>query len=120
GHEAAHLEGAHVVVTSTAVKPDNPEVLEARRLGVPVIPRAEMLAELMRLKYGVAGAGARRQATTPAVVAAALDQGGARRPGAGSIPRWWSGDGSACWARALAWAAASTWSRRPTSPTARS
>src|SRR5262245_14288571 len=56
GHEAGHLQGAHVVVTSTAVRVDNPEVLEARRLGIPVIPRAELLAELMRLAYGVAGA----------------------------------------------------------------
>src|SRR5512143_349029 len=49
GHSAANVQGAQVVVTSTAVAPDNPEVLEAKRLQIPVIPRAEMLAELMRL-----------------------------------------------------------------------
>jgi UDP-N-acetylmuramate--alanine ligase len=76
GHEAAHASGAHVVVTSTAVKSDNPEVLEARRLQVPVIPRAEMLAELMRLKYGVAVAGSHGKTTTTSMVALVLDRGG--------------------------------------------
>jgi len=76
GHAAARLRGAHVVVTSTAVKPDNPEVVEARRLGVPVIPRAEMLAELMRLKYGVAVAGSHGKTTTTSMVALVLDKGG--------------------------------------------
>ena len=76
GHAAARLLGAHVVVTSTAVKPDNPEVVEARRLGVPVIPRAEMLAELMRLKYGVAVAGSHGKTTTTSMVALVLDKGG--------------------------------------------
>jgi UDP-N-acetylmuramate--alanine ligase len=76
GHEAAHVQGAHVVVTSTAVERDNPEVLEARRLGVPVIPRAEMLAELMRLKYGVAVAGSHGKTTTTSMVALVLDKGG--------------------------------------------
>ncbi|OQY56564.1 MAG: UDP-N-acetylmuramate--L-alanine ligase, partial [Desulfobacteraceae bacterium 4572_88] len=51
GHAEDQIEGADVIVTSSAVKPDNPEVLAARQLSVPVIPRAEMLAELMRLKY---------------------------------------------------------------------
>ncbi|MBI3932301.1 MAG: UDP-N-acetylmuramate--L-alanine ligase [Acidobacteria bacterium] len=76
GHAAAHVAGAHVVVTSTAVGPDNPEVLEARRTGVPVIPRAEMLAELMRLKYGVAVAGSHGKTTTTSMVAFVLDRGG--------------------------------------------
>jgi UDP-N-acetylmuramate--alanine ligase len=76
GHAAAHVAGAHVVVTSTAVRPDNPEVLEARRRGVPVIPRAEMLAELMRLKYGVAVAGSHGKTTTTSMVALVLDRGG--------------------------------------------
>jgi UDP-N-acetylmuramate--alanine ligase len=76
GHAAGHVTGAHVVVTSTAVKPDNPEVAEARRAGVPVIPRAEMLAELMRLKYGVAVAGSHGKTTTTSMVAAVLDHGG--------------------------------------------
>ena len=76
GHAAARLRGAHVVVTSTAVKPENPEVVEARRLGIPVIPRAEMLAELMRLKYGVAVAGSHGKTTTTSMVALVLDKGG--------------------------------------------
>jgi UDP-N-acetylmuramate--alanine ligase len=76
GHDAAHAAGAHVVVTSTAVKGDNPEVLEARRRQVPVIPRAEMLAELMRLKYGVAVAGSHGKTTTTSMVALVLDRGG--------------------------------------------
>jgi len=76
GHAAAHVEGAHVVVISTAVRPTNPEVLEARRLGIPVIPRAEMLAELMRLKYGVAVAGSHGKTTTTSMVAMILDKGG--------------------------------------------
>ncbi len=64
GHRAENVEGAHVVVTSSAVRPDNPEVVEARRRKIPVIPRAEMLAELMRLKYGIAVAGAHGKTTT--------------------------------------------------------
>jgi len=76
GHDAANVEGAHVVVISTAVRPTNPEVVEARRLGIPVIPRAEMLAELMRLKYGVAVAGSHGKTTTTSMVAMILDKGG--------------------------------------------
>ena len=76
GHAAHHIEGAHVVVTSTAVRPTNPELAEARRRGVPVIPRAEMLAELMRLKYGVAIAGSHGKTTTTSMVALVLDRGG--------------------------------------------
>ena len=76
GHSAERLQGAQVVVTSTAVKLDNPEVLEARRRNVPVIPRAEMLAELMRLKYGVAVAGSHGKTTTTSMVALVLDKGG--------------------------------------------
>ncbi len=76
GHAADHVEGAHVVVTSTAVRPSNPELTEARRRGVPVIPRAEMLAELMRLKYGVAIAGSHGKTTTTSMVALVLDRGG--------------------------------------------
>ena len=76
GHQAEHVAGAHVVVTSTAVRPDNPELLEARRTGVPVIPRAEMLAELMRLKYGVAVAGSHGKTTTTSMVCLVLDRGG--------------------------------------------
>jgi len=58
GHDALHVGNADVVVTSSAIQPGNPEVDEARRRSIPVIPRAEMLAELMRLRYGIAIAGA--------------------------------------------------------------
>ena len=76
GHAAGYASGAHVVVTSTAVSLQNAEVVEARRHGVPVIPRAEMLAELMRLKYGVAVAGSHGKTTTTSMVALVLDRGG--------------------------------------------
>jgi UDP-N-acetylmuramate--alanine ligase len=72
GHKASNADGAHVVVTSSAVKPDNPEVLEAHKMKIPVIPRAEMLAELMRLKYGIAVAGAHGKTTTTSMVASIL------------------------------------------------
>src|SRR6185436_17420414 len=64
GHQAGRVVGSDVVVTSTAVAADNIEVLEARRLEVPIIPRAEMLSELMRMKYGVAVAGSHGKTTT--------------------------------------------------------
>ena len=76
GHAAENVAGAQVVVTSTAVRSDNPEVAEARRSTIPVIPRAEMLAELMRLKYGVAVAGSHGKTTTTSMLAAVLDKGG--------------------------------------------
>ena len=72
GHQAANVEGAHVVVISSAVKADNPEVVEAHKRKIPVIPRAEMLAELMRLKYGIAVAGAHGKTTTTSIVASVL------------------------------------------------
>ncbi len=72
GHRAENVVGAHVLVTSSAVRRDNPEVLEAHQLKIPVIPRAEMLAELMRLKYGIAVAGAHGKTTTTSMVAAVL------------------------------------------------
>jgi len=75
GHRAEHVRGADVVVVSSAVRGDNPEVVEARRLHIPVIPRAEMLAELMRMKYGVAVAGAHGKTTTTALVAEVLSRG---------------------------------------------
>jgi UDP-N-acetylmuramate--alanine ligase len=71
-HKAVNVEGAHVVVTSSAIKPDNPEVVEAHKRKIPVIPRAEMLAELMRLKYGIAVAGAHGKTTTTSLVASVL------------------------------------------------
>jgi UDP-N-acetylmuramate--alanine ligase len=76
GHRKEQVEGAHVVVTSSAVKPENPEVLEAHRLKIPVIPRAEMLAELMRLKYGIAIAGAHGKTTTTSMTASVLAAAG--------------------------------------------
>jgi UDP-N-acetylmuramate--alanine ligase len=72
GHKATNVEGAHVVVTSSAIKTDNPEVAEAHKRKIPVIPRAEMLAELMRLKYGIAVAGAHGKTTTTSLVASVL------------------------------------------------
>src|SRR5215469_7145371 len=76
GHAAENMRGAEVVVTSSAVSPENPEVVEARKLHVPVIQRAEMLAELMRLKYGIAVAGMHGKTTTTSMVAAVLAQAG--------------------------------------------
>ncbi len=76
GHSASNIVGADVVVTSSAISVDNPEVAEARRLHVPVIQRAEMLAELMRLKYGIAIAGMHGKTTTTSMVAAVLAGGG--------------------------------------------
>ena len=72
GHQAANVESAHVLVTSSAIKSDNPEVVEAHKQKIPVIPRAEMLAELMRLKYGIAVAGAHGKTTTTSLVASIL------------------------------------------------
>lgn len=74
GHAASHVDDAHVVVFSSAVDPQNPELVEARRTQRPVIPRAEMLAELMRLKYGIAVAGAHGKTTTTSMVAAVLNE----------------------------------------------
>ncbi len=76
GHRAENIEGADVVVTSTAVRRENPEVLEAQRKLIPVIPRAEMLAELMRMKYGIAIAGTHGKTTTTSMVATVLTHGG--------------------------------------------
>ncbi|MGD8292028.1 MAG: UDP-N-acetylmuramate--L-alanine ligase [Desulfobacterales bacterium] len=76
GHDADQVKGADVVVTSSAVGRDNPEVSAAENISIPVIPRAEMLAELMRLKYSVAIAGAHGKTTTTSMVAAVLARGG--------------------------------------------
>jgi len=75
-HKAENIEGADAVVVSSAVRPDNPEVVEARRLGIPVIPRGELLAEMMRLKYGIAVAGSHGKTTTTSMVAAILMSAG--------------------------------------------
>jgi UDP-N-acetylmuramate--alanine ligase len=76
GHEAHHAAGADVVVVSSAVAPDNPEVLAARAAHVPVIPRAEMLAELMRVRVGIAVAGAHGKTTTTSMIALMLERAG--------------------------------------------
>src|SRR5216110_1029851 len=75
GHDAAHIEGAHVVVYSSAVPRDNAELQAARQRAMPVIPRAEMLAELMRLKYGIAVAGTHGKTTTTSMIGAVLAEG---------------------------------------------
>jgi UDP-N-acetylmuramate--alanine ligase len=76
GHEAAHIAGADVVVISSAVHEDNPEVVAARAKHVPVVPRALMLAELMRLKQGIAVAGTHGKTTTTSLIASVLAEGG--------------------------------------------
>src|SRR5512142_1358740 len=75
GHRAGNIEGAEVVVTSSAIARGNSEVAEARRRHIPVIQRAEMLAELMRLKYGIAIAGMHGKTTTTSMVGAVLQAG---------------------------------------------
>ncbi len=76
GHTGDNVQDVHVVVTSSAVRADNPEVREARRRAIPVIQRAEMLAELMRMKYSVAVAGAHGKTTTTSLVASVLSMAG--------------------------------------------
>src|SRR5438093_6379576 len=76
GHAATNVEGAHVVVVSTAVPSENPEVAAAREQEIPVIPRAEMLAELMRMKYGIAVGGSHGKTTTTSMIAAVFARGG--------------------------------------------
>lgn len=76
GHAAAHIEGADVVVVSSAIKADNPERLAARSLRIPIVPRAEMLAELMRFKRGIAIAGTHGKTTTTSLTASVLREGG--------------------------------------------
>jgi len=76
GHDAANIEGANAVVTSTAVKSDNPEVIAARARRIPVVPRAVMLAELMRLKQGIAIAGTHGKTTTTSLVTSVLAEAG--------------------------------------------
>ena len=76
GHKAENVTGAKAVVVSSAVRPDNPEVVEARRLAIPVIPRGELLAELMRQKYGIAIAGSHGKTTTTSMTAAILSHAG--------------------------------------------
>ena len=76
GHAAENIADADAIVTSTAVKGDNPEVLAARKKHIPIVPRAVMLGELMRLKQGIAIAGTHGKTTTTSLVASVLAQGG--------------------------------------------
>jgi UDP-N-acetylmuramate--alanine ligase len=76
GHDASHVGATDVVVVSSAIKADNPEIAEAARRLIPVVPRAEMLAELMRLRYGMAIAGAHGKTTTTSMVALVLERAG--------------------------------------------
>src|SRR5690349_13195769 len=76
GHDAGNVRDADVVVVSSAVRPTNPEVVEAARRQIPVIPRAEMLAELMRLRYAIAVAGAHGKTTTTSMIAVVLERAG--------------------------------------------
>ncbi len=76
GHDARSVGEADVVVYSSAIRPTNPEIVEATRRHVPVIPRAEMLAELMRLRYGIAVAGAHGKTTTTSMIALVLERAG--------------------------------------------
>src|SRR5271154_6539264 len=76
GHAAANVSGARALVVSSAVDEQNPEVQEARRLQIPVIPRGELLAELMRLKYGIAVAGSHGKTTTTSMIATILSYAG--------------------------------------------
>ena len=100
GHDAAQVQGADAVVTSTAVQADNAEVMQARRMRIPVVPRALMLAELMRLKQGIAIAGTHGKTTTTSLVASVLAEAGldptfvigGRLNSAGANARLGSGD----------------------------
>jgi UDP-N-acetylmuramate--alanine ligase len=76
GHRAQQVSGADVVVFSSAVRPTNPEIVEARARGIPVIPRAEMLAELMRLRFSIAVAGSHGKTTTTSMIALVLERAG--------------------------------------------
>jgi UDP-N-acetylmuramate--alanine ligase len=76
GHAASHVADADVVVVSSAVRPTNPEIAEAHKRGIPVIPRAEMLAELMRLRFSIAVAGSHGKTTTTSMVALVLERAG--------------------------------------------
>lgn len=76
GHQAGNITGADAIVVSTAVKADNPEVIAAREARIPIVPRAQMLAELMRLKQGIAVAGTHGKTTTTSLIASILGEGG--------------------------------------------
>jgi UDP-N-acetylmuramate--alanine ligase len=110
GHAAANTAGADALVVSTAVKSDNPEVIAARARHIPVVPRAQMLAELMRLKQGIAIAGTHGKTTTTSLVASILAE-------AGMDPTFVIGAGSTPPAPMRASARATSWWPRRTSRT---
>lgn len=87
GHNAAHVDGVDVVVNSSAVGEHNPEMIAARHLRIPVVRRAEMLAELMRYRHGIAVAGTHGKTTTTSLMASVLDAAG-RHP---DLYYWWGG-----------------------------
>ena len=105
---------ADVVVVSSAIRQDNPEIAEARRRHVPVIARAEMLAELMRLRFGIAIAGAHGKTTTTSMVALMLERAGPRSDGGDRRPA------ERVWQQRAARTAASTWWPKPTRAIGRS
>ncbi len=76
GHDAAHVSGASAIVHSSAIRPDNPEMIAGRAARIPLVRRAEMLAELMRLRFSVAVGGTHGKTTTTSMIAAVLDAGG--------------------------------------------
>ena len=112
GHDAANLaEGLSVVVISTAVKFSNPEVVAAKERQIPVIPRAEMLAELMRMKYGIAVAGSHGKTTTTSMIGHVLTE-------ARMDPTLVIGGRIRSWPETRRWAEATSWWPRPTKATA--
>jgi hypothetical protein len=114
GHSATTSPGADAVVVSTAIAPDNPEIVAAREHGIPIVPRALMLAELMRLKQGIAVAGTHGKTTTTSLIASVLAEGGPR-----SDLRHWR-QAPCRRMRTRISARAISWSPRPTSPMRRS
>jgi UDP-N-acetylmuramate--alanine ligase len=76
GHAKTQIEGANVIVTSSAISPENPEVIQAKQMVIPIIPRAEMLAELMRIKYSIAVSGAHGKTSTTAMISQILNTAG--------------------------------------------
>lgn len=85
GHSAEHVSEASVVVVSTAIKQDNPELLAARELRIPVVRRAEMLAELMRFRHGIAIAGTHGKTTTTSLVASIYAEADRDRPSSSAV-----------------------------------
>ena len=112
GHQAENIAGAQVIVTSTAVASQNPEVVTARAQGIPVIPRIEMLAELARLKYTIAVAGTHGKTTTTSMVVVSV----VCRPGGWIPPSSWGG-GSNMWIPGRCWARGNSWSPKRMNPT---